>query len=110
MRNPIVSSRLQRSGIAALLILALFACASPSKTNIEATLSGDPERIARAVLEDQLERQGIPTDIEGLPELVTAVTGILSTSNAEVRTPAERHTDIHKEGHAVKRGTPSTGT
>ena len=56
----------------------LGSCANPSQTVIDATLSGDPERIARAVLEDQLQRQGIPTDIEGLPELIEAVSGLLA--------------------------------
>ncbi|WOJ94032.1 murein transglycosylase domain-containing protein [Congregibacter variabilis] len=62
---------------ALLITLLLGSCANPSQTVIDATLSGDPERIARAVLEDQLQRQGIPTDIEGLPELIAAVSKIL---------------------------------
>lgn len=62
-----------------LLMLTLFlgSCANPSQTVIDATLSGDPQRIARALLEDQLQRQGIPTNMEGLPELIDAVTKLL---------------------------------
>lgn len=60
-----------------VIAVMLSSCANPSQTVIDATLSGDPERIAKAVLEDQLQRQGIPTDIEGLPELIEAVTRVL---------------------------------
>ncbi|MDA8962133.1 murein transglycosylase domain-containing protein [Congregibacter sp.] len=66
--------------IALLLVLLLIgSCANPSQTVIDATLSGDPERIARAVIEDQLQRQGMPTTIEGLPELIEAVSQLLVT-------------------------------
>lgn len=60
-----------------LITLLLGSCANPSQIVMDATLSGDPERIARAVLEDQLQRQGIPTNMEGLPELIDAVTKLL---------------------------------
>ncbi|MFT4874501.1 MAG: membrane-bound lytic murein transglycosylase C [Congregibacter sp.] len=64
-------------GPALMLTLLVSSCANPSQTVIDATLSGDPERIARAVLEDQLQQQGIPTDVEGLPKLIAAVSKIL---------------------------------
>lgn len=84
--------------ITVVLMLALFlgSCANPSQTVIDATLSGDPERIARAVLEDQLQRQGIPTDIEGLPELIDAVTKVL----AEVW--GEKEPEVASEHRYVK--------
>ncbi|WOJ95969.1 murein transglycosylase domain-containing protein [Congregibacter brevis] len=76
--------------------LMLGSCANPSQTVIDATLSGDPERIARAVLEDQLQRQGVPTDIEGLPELIEAVSGLL----AEIW--GEKEPEIASEHRYVK--------
>jgi len=62
---------------AVVVVSLLSSCANPSQRVIDATLSGDPEQIAKAVLEDQLRRQGFPTDIDGLPELIEAVTRVL---------------------------------
>jgi membrane-bound lytic murein transglycosylase C len=89
---------MNRQLITALLLLTLFlgSCANPSQTVIDATLSGDPERIARAVLEDQLQRQGIPADIQGLPELIAAVSKIL------VEVWGEKEPEVASEHRYVK--------
>lgn len=76
--------------------LMLSSCANPSQTVIDATLSGDPERIARAVLEDQLQRQGIPTDTDGIPELIDAVTRVL------VNVWGEREPEVASDHRYVK--------
>lgn len=49
----------------------------PSQSVINAAISGDPEAIARAVIEDELQRLGIPADLEGIPELMDALTRLL---------------------------------
>jgi membrane-bound lytic murein transglycosylase C len=58
--------------------IVLTSCSSaPSQSVINAALSGDPEAIARAVIEDELQRQGIPSDLAGIPELIDALTRLL---------------------------------
>lgn len=62
--------------------LLLTSCASSPLTVLEAARSGDPERVARVVLRDELSRQGLPStvamgDIENLPVLVRAVRQLL---------------------------------
>ncbi|EAQ99249.2 Soluble lytic murein transglycosylase [Congregibacter litoralis KT71] len=101
MLNPSVSNAgaimLVRAFITAVVFgLLLGSCANPSQTVIDATLSGDPERIAKAVLEDQLNRQGIPRDLEGLPELIDAVSKLL------VRVWGEDEPEVASERRYVK--------
>lgn len=67
-----------------VLISALSSCANPSQRVIDAALSGDPGRIARAVLEEELARNDIPVDLsdlenlEDLPTLIRVVSQLLS--------------------------------
>ncbi|EED35030.1 membrane-bound lytic murein transglycosylase C [Luminiphilus syltensis NOR5-1B] len=60
-----------------ILLLLLSSCASNPEQAISAVLSGDPERIAREIIEVELEGAGLPSDFENLPELVRVATTIL---------------------------------
>lgn len=60
------------------LLLLLGSCANPSQTVIDAAMSGDPERIARAVIEEELRRRGLPTDLENMPAIIAALSRLLS--------------------------------
>ncbi len=58
-------------------ILCICSCSTTPEQMIGVVLSEDPEAAVRSVLEGELRRQGIPTDLENFPELVRAVRGVL---------------------------------
>src|SRR6056297_3173043 len=61
------------------LCLTLTSCSSPpSRSVIDAALRGDVEAAARGVIEGELRRQGVPTTMAGLPELVTALSRVIA--------------------------------
>lgn len=61
-----------------LSISYLASCSGTSPAVIEAAVSGDTERIVRTVIEEELSRQGVPMDLEGLPELIDLLVERLS--------------------------------
>jgi membrane-bound lytic murein transglycosylase C len=85
------------SGLVLVIAIALASCSgTPSQRVINAAISGDPERIARTVIEEELQRQGIPTDLEGVPELIDALTRLLQ------KVWGERDPEIASEHRYVK--------
>lgn len=75
-------SRLPALMLALAPALLLGSCASSPQTLIDAARSGDPERVARVVLRDELSRRGLPQDvalneIETLSVLLGAVRELL---------------------------------
>ncbi len=56
---------------------------TPSRRVINAAINGDPERIARSVLQDQLERQGLPTSVQDVPGLIRDLARLLRESWGE---------------------------
>lgn len=68
--------------VASTLTLLLASCASSPIAILEAASSGDPERIARVVLRDELSSRGLPGavamgDIEALPTLLRSIRELL---------------------------------
>jgi membrane-bound lytic murein transglycosylase C len=65
------------AGILASLLVG--SCASPpSPSVIEAAMRGDIEGAARTAIEDELRRQGVPTDMAGVPELILALSKVIA--------------------------------
>ena len=60
-------------------VLALLGGCSnpPSRRMIDAALSGDPERIARTVMRDELGRQGLPTTAQDVPGFIRTFARLL---------------------------------
>ena len=78
MLRPGVRRRVAAGVCGPLIAAQLMSCANPSPAVIEAATSGDPERIVRTVIEEGLSRQGVPMDLEGLPELIDLLVARLS--------------------------------
>lgn len=86
-----------RAAIIVTTGLLLSSCAgTPSRGMIDAAMSGDPERIARTVIEEQLARSGIATDLENVPELIDALTRLLGS------VWGEREPEVASERRYVK--------
>jgi len=67
-----------------LLALGLLqSCAGPSPAVIDAAVRGDPEAVVRTVIDEELRRQGVPTDLAGLEPLIDALVERLSVLWAE---------------------------
>ncbi|MEE4280044.1 MAG: murein transglycosylase domain-containing protein [Halieaceae bacterium] len=60
------------------MALGLSSCSTPSPSVIEAAMAGDAERLLRTVIEEELERQGVPADLEGIPEVIELLIDRLS--------------------------------
>jgi membrane-bound lytic murein transglycosylase C len=65
--------------LALIVALALPACSTaPSPAVIDAVIRGDGQSAVRIAVEEELRRQGVPADLEHLPELIAALSAILS--------------------------------
>lgn len=66
--------------LAVLPLLAMLAscAAGPSPSVIDAALRGDLEGATRRALKDELRRQGVPTDIAGVPALIDRLATIVA--------------------------------
>jgi len=68
----------RRRVVQGLALLTLGGCSSPpSRSVIDAALSGDAQRVARTVLEEEMRRRGLPTAAQELPELLRRLTALL---------------------------------
>lgn len=77
--RPRLASRLRRGVVVPALLLLTGSCASPpSPSVIDAALRGDIQGAARTAIEDELRRQGVPTDLAGVPELIAALSRIIA--------------------------------
>lgn len=70
--------RLLRIGIFTLALALVSCSAPPSKSVIDAALRGDVEGAARSAIEEELQRQGVPTDAAGVQELLDAFVRLVS--------------------------------
>jgi membrane-bound lytic murein transglycosylase C len=79
-RSPSWQRRAQRGllqGCLLLTTLGLGSCAISPEQIVDVALSEDPEAAVRSVIESELQRKGLPTRVENLPDLVRAVRGVL---------------------------------
>ena len=71
-------SECKATALALFMGILLYGCSGqPSQTVIDAALRGDLESAARTAIEEELARQGVPTDMAGVPELIDALTKLL---------------------------------
>ena len=69
---------LRRTVLKAAALALVGGCSTPpSRSVIDAALSGDPQRVARSVVRDELSRQGLPATIHDLPTLIRTFVRLL---------------------------------
>jgi membrane-bound lytic murein transglycosylase C len=87
----------RRTLLRAVALSLLGGCSTPpSRSVIDAALSGDPERIARTVLREELGRQGLPADLDDVSAIVRALGRLLQ------ETWGEREPEVASERRYVK--------
>lgn len=68
----------RRHLLKAAAVSALAGCSTPpSRSVIDAAMSGDPERIARTVMREEMRRRGIPSQVQDLPDLLRELADLL---------------------------------
>lgn len=79
-----------------------ISCSNPSPQVIDAAVSGDPERLARALLEAELSRNNIPVDLEDLKNLEDIPTLIRVVRQLLTRVWGEDEPEVASDHRYVK--------